>query len=159
MSAWLCEDDHLKFLAISLVRKTSRMDYSWLIARFNLKHSENPEEIASSIAQVLYDENIRSLNSRYRGEYDKYSDHKIKINLSEYEYWPHESNGVLAKSTGCYNYQACENDDYMESRARRVVNSLYEAIAQDQEGYEDAEWGYKPSHKIDRSRNIVRLIG
>ena len=77
---------------------------------------------SAQVAKILMDENIRSVNSRYREETQ--SDY-------EFEYIPSARKRPVGNIIGaleCYEYQSCETDDWHESNAWEIVCGLRKAL-------------------------------
>lgn len=99
MSAWLCSENHLSLLA-------SFADY--------------PEVTF----KVLLAENLRSLEERYPGR-DFLEEWQQAA--AKYQYQPQELNGSLTlviKQCDCYDYQACETDDFDKTDAAAFIRHL-----------------------------------
>lgn len=88
------------------------------------------------IGQSLLDQNYRSVNYRY-GEDTKTSEYKFEnVPIDE---------GIVYGCIRCYNYQACETDDYFESDIykslerlkAKMLECLIRKCGMDTEG-----WGY-----------------
>ena len=89
----------------------------------------------NKIGQYLLNENAKSVNYRY-GEDEHY---KFKIEEPE-EY----NDGILYGCIGCYNYQACEVEDYYFSEVYQALQSLKVAMLErflKKAGFDDFPWG------------------
>lgn len=86
------------------------------------------------IGQKLIDENYRSVNYRYQTESKphKYIHGKENIiRLSAVE---------IIKLCNGYRYQACETDDWEDTEAYEIWDTLREAAIDALPGYSDAAW-------------------
>ena len=48
----------------------------------------------------------------------------------------------ILKSCSCFEYQACEYDDWHKSKAHKVINAIRKECITRLPGYEEAQWGY-----------------
>ena len=94
------------------------------------------QELGNGIGQKLLEQNYKSVNYRYSEDTEtptyKYKD--VEIN-----------EGVLLGCIQCYEYQACETNDYFESDIHESLNGLKMAMLErmiQQKGYE-IPWGYE----------------
>ena len=135
MSAYMVSDKHINTLL------------TWANAEFQGKVYANDQTYDSSqvkdlqeLAQVLVDENIRSLKERYPG-------YNLKEFLGvtgkiEFEF----TNGKtftpveIIKLCDCYDYQACETGDYETTTANKVVDAIRQKAISMLNGYDQAEW-------------------
>lgn len=96
----------------------------------------NYQELANGIGQALLNQNYISVNCRYREDTPTptYTYEDVAIN-----------EGVLLGCIQCYNYQACETDDYFESKLYESLQRLKNAMLERMilaKGYE-IPWGYE----------------
>lgn len=121
MSAWLCSESHIALLA-----------------------SKAPNPVKAFA--LLKKENIRSLSARYPGR-DFLAE--WKRDARKYKYSApcvDVSQTFLVKQCDCFDYQACESDDYRKTKAAALVTAIRAAaIAQGgrESGaeYDAAPWG------------------
>ena len=95
----------------------------------------NFKELYTGIGQALLEQNYASVNYRYNDDTE----------TPEFEYTDVEINeGMVYGCIACYNYQACETDDYYESdlygSLLRLKDKLIERLLR-REGME-APYGY-----------------
>ena len=83
------------------------------------------------IGQILWDENFRSVNHRY--------DSSDKAERYTFRSLIHKPAQII-KACHCYDYQACETDDYEFTLAHRIIEAIIESAAHKVEGYEAAAW-------------------
>ena len=132
MSAWLCSNVHISALVQQM----------WLDEIIG--HDE-----ADEVWRVLRWENLHSLHARYGDELPAMADVEIHRTVAEAELDP----VAILKATHCYDYQACETNDYDASRAAGYVAEL-RAVLRDRLGvpsdalsrshlptYDAAPWG------------------
>jgi hypothetical protein len=121
MSAWLCSDKHIFELAKYYVEQCQQ-------------HSSSKLSFFEA-AEILYTENCKSLSARY-GD-DDFEGITVPAN-----YVPTVRNiFALAKLVDCYSYQACEHDEWEESRAHKMCESIKYHLLSNHPDYEAAEWG------------------
>ena len=48
----------------------------------------------------------------------------------------------ILKSCNCFEYQACEYDDWPKSTANKILNAIRKDCINKLPGYEEAQWGY-----------------
>lgn len=94
------------------------------------------KEIREGIGQSLLDQNYKSVNYRYREntETPKYNYEDVEIN-----------DGIVLGCINCYIYQACETDDFFDSKLYKSLLRLKEAMLErmiQAKGY-DVPWGYE----------------
>lgn len=105
--------------------------------------SENPQKVG----QMLVNENYRSVNHRYRE----------KELAHTYTFKPmtrHLSPVTILKLCDCYDYQACETEDYEATDAAKMIDGIRHRAIRTLSGYDDAPWGL---HDEDRSNGVVLL--
>jgi len=90
----------------------------------------------TAVGQLLLDENVRSVNCRYKEE-----------NVQEpytHRCQPYYSPMMIVKSCQCYSYQSCEHDGWETSLAKAIIDALeskYTMIILKKHGYENEPWG------------------
>ncbi|MBR4623360.1 MAG: hypothetical protein IKO45_05000 [Clostridia bacterium] len=135
MSAYVVNDETISVLVDAFEQYTDRYnDYDfypkqkgWLI---------DLDKERQAMGQALLDYNYKSVNYRYN-EYEKPRKFKY-ISLDD----SHKLNVVFG-CIQCYNYQACEPDDYYESAIYKNLQRLKENMLRricEREG--ELEWGH-----------------
>jgi len=146
MSAYLCEDEHFRQLAAWL-SNDDRSGLDWLARRVNYRTGTIEQgELATHIARILKDENIRSLGARYgEGDTDGANDFEAKfikpITLGEVLQMQNVDKGKIHMATRCYSYQACEADDWETTLAYWITTRIYYEIGARLPGGGEAGWG------------------
>lgn len=98
----------------------------------------NAQEMRNGIGQSLLDQNYNSVNYRYRED--------TQTPKYEYEDVPFEdfNEGLLYGCIECFEYQACETNDYFNSpmhySLQRVKNAMLERYIEN--AGQDIYWGY-----------------
>lgn len=101
---------------------------------YDFKKQEDLQEIA----QMLMNENYRSVNSRY-----KENDQPLQIKFKPSFVGPKKTIDVI-KCCDCLEYQSCETDDYESTDAYKILNRIRkDAVLKilKLNGYSDAPWG------------------
>ena len=117
MSAWVLPDEHINVI-VSYFTKRNTFDGLWLELEGQYQYLN--KDTAPKLAQILYAENIRSINSRYNEE--------TSNEYMGYEYIPQArdvySVPEIAQALSSYDYQSCETEDYHESEAAKIINLM-----------------------------------
>ncbi len=131
MSAFLVSDNHIDTLITFAARKriTFSIDNRQLDARI--------VEDANDIGQILVNQNVRSVNARY-SENDIVDEYIFRdVGLQN----QHVANIVqILKACDCYDYQACETDDYRNTTAASIIDRIRSYAIHSLPGWEEAEW-------------------
>jgi len=105
--------------------------------------------------QILIDENAKSVNHRYRQSDapERYTHKHIDLDWA--------SAGVpvahlILGSLRCYDYQACETDDYSDSLAKQIIERLQSAVIRGLT--EDAPWGWTKDWTLERRAEVRAKI-
>ena len=134
MSAFILNEYHLSVLG----RAASAVQRPW----GQSKRTAFDRTEARELAQVLYEENVKSVNYRYRET----------TPADDFEFDLQAFNGVLdplviLKACACYDYQACEHPDYDQSAARLLIDRVRKVFIAELPGYEAANgWHLSPNH-------------
>ena len=98
---------------------------------------------ASAIGQILLNENIHSVNVRYREAtaLPVYRHRFVCLDTAARDWGVSVSVLVLA-SVACLRYQSCEASDYEQSRACRILQRIEWEAIRHLPGYDDAPYGW-----------------
>jgi hypothetical protein len=133
MSAFIVNKEHIDALVNYMV--AHKVSY-WTgndrvnVTRFN----------AEEVGRILLDENVRSVNHRYRDECS--SDEKNES--SNYRFTPSSryfSPVQIIKAVHCLDYQSCETDDWETTLAYKICQAILSAACRNLPGYDQAQWG------------------
>ena len=123
MSCFIVSNAHINALARASTRFGTR-------AVWHERQSHYLSE--QQVGNILLAQNVRSYNERY-GE-----------NVSEAFVWnPFQRDfepAEILKACACYDYQACETDDYDATLAHAIVEAIRYAAICALPGYEEAAW-------------------
>lgn len=108
---------------------------------------------AATLARILYRENVRSVNSKYR-ESTPSDGYRFKAVIVSGRMAP-----TIFKSIACLRYQSCESDDYATTAGSRVLDWLESAVIQAMPGYNDAPWGWKRGEPLPTDRASYQAPG
>ena|SRR3990167_2806110 len=162
MSAYICSQDH--FITLAVFAASRRYGRDWQVdPRYikGLTHSEakqrgienfNPNELATLYADTLFQENIRSVQTRYPN--DKRDELPgpcvlplhivVKHEHFQHRKWVMEPVAILKMCDGL-EYQSCESDDWEQTVAYRLLQAIRNAAIHSLPGYEKAPWDYDVS--------------
>lgn len=114
-------------------------------------------EAADAVGQMLLDENIKSVCSRY--EDSPMTDLPGRMDcqyLLPFEFHPMSKVPKpieLIKITKCFEYQSCEHAEWKASEAKAFCDALIASAIHNLPGYDDAPWEWEevlPSNKVTR---------
>lgn len=92
---------------------------------------------ATVVGQMLIDANAASVNARYSEE----NSYTYEYESPKYVSWSLVE--VLA-AIDCFEYQACEVEDYYNTEAPAFCRALRNNLISRLSGYEEAPWGIEP---------------
>lgn len=139
MSAYICSDSHINALA-TLAALARVKVYRPGLPMIDCAGQEQ------FTAELLLTENARSVNHRYPGDQnDPTIVHHCEarfLRLTPVE---------VIKLCDCYDYQACETDDYPQTLACALIKTLRKHYITELPGYDDAAW------ELDNAPVVVKL--
>lgn len=96
-------------------------------------------------AEIMLAENVLSVQARYPDTIDNPQNMPGVITevgcQIKFRFISKPLNAVqVLKALQCYDYQACETDDYEHSNAYRIVESIRSLAISNLPGYEEAKW-------------------
>lgn len=118
-------------------------------------NSHNARTYYTTFGQILLDENYRSVNARYRQNdpAPRYTHQSVDLD------WASAGQPIahiILGSLRCYDYQACEANDYEQSLAKQIVERLQSAVIRSLT--EDAPWGWTRDWTNKRRAEIKAKI-
>ena len=126
MSAFIVTDTHINALVRYASRHKITVAYGNPTMRLNVSAHEQ------EVAQLLIDENIKSVNYRYS---------EAETSLIEYDRGAPILSAIEAiKAAQCLRYQSCEHSDYEDSIAFKLIEAIISDAIPRLEGYESASW-------------------
>jgi hypothetical protein len=143
MSAWLCSHQHIAALVgsyITMLDQYTKVD--------------NPADGA----KTLYLENMRSVDKRYEhnAEYvaevtAHYAAHPVSARMIGK--WQHSplTPGEFFKALDCYEYQACECDDWEQTEAAKLCRDMRKTACRRVPEYDACPWGIDAAPPLKRS--------
>lgn len=132
MSAFIVSDFHINVLVSWAAGRhgSDAVSYYWNGDRHYVR--SNPKGVAAE----LYAENVRSVNARYNED-------SMETGF-KYEALPMGYLNISAvqilKACNCYEYQACETDNWVKSEAHAIIEGIRDAAIHALPGYDDADW-------------------
>lgn len=147
MSAFLVTDAHINvMLSFAVQHRLTLPDPRHAAWEIEVANCAN----ATLIGQALIRENLRSLASRYGTSHGFTPEpHSDEDYVQRYRFHPDyrlSTKGAgwavaIIKLTHCFDYQACETDDYASTPAAAISRALREAATYHLPGYDQAPWG------------------
>lgn len=133
MSAFICDDKTISVIAKAF--DTYGVDYKADDYERPIQIIVNLNELRRGIGQSLLNQNYASVNYRYN------EDNEVPV--FEYEDVDIDE-GVVYGCIHCYNYQACETNDYFETDLYYSLRRLEEALLRSliRKNGLTAHWGY-----------------
>jgi hypothetical protein len=92
------------------------------------------------VAQVLFNENARSVGYRYRTD-DEAGEFTYQRYCNPQPMSRAEEALTVLKCCNCLAYQSCECPDYRETEAHAIVDAIRQAAIRWLPGYDEAPWG------------------
>lgn len=135
MSAYVVSHRHINAILTFANRANARLCAG--VMRYDASNVEDLQRMA----EILYAENVRSVNYRYRqpaslpGIVDE-TERDIVFNFVRDAFSPVD----ILRLCECYDYQACETPDYEASAAARIVNAIRHEAIRALPGYSNAKW-------------------
>ena len=155
MSAYICNPETFVALAAYAAGR-SRRDSGATFDRIPLGYLQafngpdlsrySSQERAELFAEILYEENIRSVLTRYPndtlesapGPLEKPK--RIEIFDRDVARPPVTDPVAILKLCDGLAYQSCETDDWRETQAFALLGAIRKAAIRELSGYDDAEW-------------------
>lgn len=138
MSAFVVSHDHIDALLTFVSMNKSRRDgVNWGVGTDSVVRLD-----LTDLGRILLRENERSVAARYRDH--KAHDHG-DYTFRTFTPFVHMAPGKLAawilKACSCFDYQACETDDYKTTTAHTIIECIRDSAIASLPGYEEAPWG------------------
>ena len=149
MSCYICEKKHIWYLvkfAEVLNRPPFGLEWRKFPGSLDYARAKMNETTPGAVAVMLYAANIKSVAERYEGRQETPEAIKIlpisrNLFVKDPEIWTLADFAQAYKSIDCYEYQACDADDWNESEAKGFCDALRDYLSRAIPGYEEAEWG------------------
>lgn len=157
MSAFICGPDHFKALALFA---TSRGSFGVRVDPRYIKRLESAAgvprlKLANLYADVLYQENVRSVATRYPNDTRDNlpgpcadAGHVTITGRDECSAKLRLAPVAILKMCDCLEYQSCETDDYRQTVAFELLDRIRGAAISALPGYEDAPWDYYAEENV-----------
>jgi hypothetical protein len=158
MSAYVVDRNHIRYLveaAQHIAIRDHSPNFSWY---HNGQRQELNELNASEVGQMLWNENIASVQYRYPEDTDDTMPGPMGETFIYYHqmagpYFEFEVAQIL-KAADCYEYQSCEHPTWESSSARNFIQALVKRAYSHMDGYDDAKWG-APEMPKNEVRRII----
>jgi hypothetical protein len=126
MSAFIVSDSHINALVRYASRHKVGVSYGATVMRLNAFGNEQ------AVAQILFAENVKSVNYRY-GE--------SETTQIDYDRGAPILTAIQAiKAAQCLRYQSCEHPDFEDSLASKFIEAIIADAIPRLEGYDSAQW-------------------
>jgi hypothetical protein len=164
MSAYIVEKHHIVFMVqAAMSRRIAKCGFSWDVDGYHQSLSCTDYNKAVEIANMLWQENIKSVSARYHDESADTLPGAINgeervITTKDFETIVFDTTEPVQvlKATDCYEYQSCEHDAWHRSAAKQFLDALRSYAWTCVPGYDDAEWGApKP---LPGARNLSAMM-
>lgn len=131
MSAYIVTDKHIDLLVWAAFHYAESDLFSYY-------HNNKIEQVDSPnrVGTTLLNENIRSVNFRY-SENTPYHFYRYQLPLDNSLLTPAQ----VFCACDCYEYQACETQDYYSTKAASIINGIRRNTIRKVPGYDNAIWG------------------
>lgn len=141
MSAFIVGDYHINYLLNWAMR-----NHYFHINLGDVEYSGTEPGHMEYLGNVLKQANYASIDARYGdGEASPFSPLQFEILV-------HDEITALQviKACDCFDYQACEVDDYERTDAARIIDCIRGSAFHRLQGYDDAQWEVKTPIKKTR---------
>ncbi len=158
MSAYIVDLDHIAYLVQAGTSRVLGMEHVGLSWVWNIDREAGTHdrealragdwEQAQRVGQMLWDENVKSVQARYPGDRELPGPIGCDYQYPEDTAWFHNIDPMqVLKACDCYEYQSCEHDRWPTSEAKAYVDALRARAWTSLPGYDDAAWGV-PERKV-----------
>lgn len=135
MSAFVVDQEHIDELVSAAIGLEIRACLATDRGCQQVNH-----ENASDFGRMLWAENVRSVIHRYRlCDTEEATEYEAAVEAYRFT-WRPVSPGRAAKRLACFEYQACECDDWKESLAYDFGSQMARALIAKLPGYAEAPW-------------------
>jgi len=153
MSAWIVNKVHIDAMvsAALVCAQENRSSFRWYDADGNHSHelTYTDTERATQVGQMLWAENLASINARYVDTLDHPEncpgpvgfEGVLSVDKYRFTRTPRIPPVAILKAISCYEYQSCEHEGWKTSQAYQFCASLRDHVINMLPGYDDAPWG------------------
>ena len=126
MSAFIVSDSHINALVRYASRHKVGVSYGATVMRLNAFDNEQ------AVAQILFEENVKSVNYRYS---------ESETTQIDYDRGAPILTAIQAiKAAQCLRYQSCEHPEFENSLASKFIEAIISNAIPDLDGYDTAQW-------------------
>lgn len=157
MSAFVCSEEHFKALALFATSRDGSRRFKIdprLILQGYIEATPNRRGLASIYADILYQENIRSVRERYPEDAWEEIPGPIIKPLHIIVCWKDEDCGAMRlnpvailKLCDSLQYQSCETENYEQTTAYKLLHAIRQAAIRALPGYDGAPWAFTLSEQ------------
>lgn len=154
MSAYLVSEGHINYIVNFIASRNGGSSALPYVCRaLSIAERANPDETLTLIGQALWDANQLSLNARYSDE--AANDAPVYRYVDRYDL-PIKPVEVLS-ALRCYDYQACEINDYSNSPAAQAIDICRREAIRRLPGMDAAAWGAPAAWDEPPKSRYVRI--
>lgn len=142
MSAFVVSHNHIN----TLLTYANKNGLNFYFGEDRVLRSEQTADL-QTLAEMLLAENVASVNARYPDTVNNPQDMPgVIVEVGCQITFRFTRNAAdltplqILKACRCFDYQACETDDWKESDARRVIDYIESRAINDLPGYDSAKW-------------------
>lgn len=152
MSAFIVSHDHIDALVTFAVHHKLRY-------RANDRMIDITADNATEVGAILLQENTRSVLYRYRGRTEDTAPGRKDETVANYVFRSferikllpqHKLVGLILSGCSCFDYQACETEDYEQSTAYRIIDAIRTEAVRMVPKY-DAPWEITRDQVLDNT--------
>lgn len=148
MSAYIVNREHISYLV--LAAEAYGLNWSHGNKDHRIRRGDYDEMVRAG--QMLWDENTRSVNARYRSNDEPltFSERDLPLKAMTFP-------GVqVIKAAQCLRYQSCEHEGWEQSEACAFISALINSASYHIAGYDDAAWGAPEGFTL--TSNLERIM-
>jgi hypothetical protein len=157
MSAFIVSHDHIDALLTFASMRNIQGTVSYFVKETR-KRVDITALNATEVGRILLTENERSVYARYTdcGPGKGNAPGTLGEDAETYTFKPWPWNATLTpasilKACSCFDYQACETDDYRETLAYTIIDAIRHRAIASLPGYDDAAgWEFSRERALSR---------
>lgn len=163
MSAFICDQEHIKQLALYAAPVGRRAIHPEYFRHPDLKTLADPtidwtaNSVITFYANILYRENFRSVGARYPEDAKASEADTITITRSDVRDDALSAVDIISMCN-CLEYQSCETDDWESTAAYELLAAIRKKAISALPGMDDAYWEYTKSERDERMAAIKEKI-
>jgi hypothetical protein len=151
MSAYIVNKETIQYLCAAMLSRRITQSYGFSYWNGRDRVSVRNEAEAAQVGNLLWQENVASVNARYT---DNEPTPLYSIEASDLSrvLWQEIDPLQVIKACHCLEYQSCEHDGWEASIAHRILQTLIKCACHALAGYDKASWGAPEVDSIRHAR-------